>query len=249
MKVKIVHNPFPKAQSIVRKALEIFKNYGLEITDSDPDYVIAIGGDGTLLKAIKYGKPVIAVKAGRRGFLMDVEPERLECALKRLIDGDFKIQEYPLLKLNTEGINTLAFNEVGIISEQPETIILNFKSDNINFSIEGDGALISTPQGSTGWALSATGNIILDVDAIELAFINPVLSPLRSVVISSNPITIKIEDKGYNQKIRLTSDGDIVETVNTGDEIHVERAKEKAKVLRFFEINPIGGVLSGKNNI
>ncbi|MEM3331208.1 MAG: NAD(+)/NADH kinase, partial [Saccharolobus sp.] len=72
MRVKIVSKPTSQLNNIIEKIKNISTKLGFEVVDKDFDYVIAVGGDGTLLRAVKQNKPVIAVKAGRRGLLMDV---------------------------------------------------------------------------------------------------------------------------------------------------------------------------------
>jgi len=245
MRIKIVSKPSTQILEIVQKIITTAKSQGFEIDEQNPDIIIAVGGDGTLLKAIKLNKPVIAIKAGRRGFLMDVNPESIDEVFKRLKENDYKIQEYPLLETNICGFSSLAFNETGILADQPETILLTLSFLNSEIQIEGDGVLISTPQGTTGWSLSATGNILYGINAMEVAFINPVLSPLRSIVLPPTEIKVKVESKGYPQKIRVTSDGDLLKVINEGSEIKVRVSPKKAIIYRFFDIDPIRRILNG----
>ncbi|MEM4884317.1 MAG: NAD(+)/NADH kinase, partial [Saccharolobus sp.] len=83
MNIKIVSKPSPQLNSVIEKIKRISSSLGFEINEKNFDYVIAVGGDGTLLRAVKEGKPVIAVKAGRRGLLMDVSIDKIEEALTR----------------------------------------------------------------------------------------------------------------------------------------------------------------------
>ncbi|TRM80609.1 NAD(+) kinase, partial [Sulfolobus sp. A20-N-F6] len=78
MNIKIVTKPSLQTSPTVEKIAKIAENLGFNITNRDFDYVVAIGGDGTLLKAVKEGKPIITVRAGRRGLLMDIPIDRVE---------------------------------------------------------------------------------------------------------------------------------------------------------------------------
>ncbi len=246
MKINIVSKPSSQTLEIVKKVIDSAKVQGFEVDEQNPDIIIAVGGDGTLLKAIKLNKPVIAIKAGRRGFLMDVQPDSIDEVFKRLKEKDYKVQEYPLLETNICGFSALSFNETGILADQPETILLTLSFLNSEIQIEGDGALISTPQGTTGWSLSATGNILYNINAMEVAFVNPVLSPLKSVVLPPTEIRVKVESKGYPQKIRVTSDGDLIKIIREGSEISVRLSTKKAIIYRFFDIDPLRMILNGK---
>ncbi|BDC18334.1 NAD(+)/NADH kinase [Acidianus sp. HS-5] len=246
MRIKIISKPSDQILEIVHKVIDNAKIQGFVIDEQNPDIIVAIGGDGTLLKAVKLNKPVIAIKAGRRGFLMDVTPDSIDEVFKRLKEKDYRIQEYPLLETNTCGFSSLSFNETGILADQPETILLTLSFLNSEIQIEGDGALISTPQGTTGWSLSATGNILYSINAMEIAFMNPVLSPLKSVVLPPTEIKVKVESKGYPQKIRVTSDGDLLKTIREGSEISIRLSAKKAVIYRFFDIDPLRMILNGK---
>ncbi|AWR96551.1 NAD(+) kinase [Acidianus sulfidivorans JP7] len=248
MKIRIVNKPSQQVQEIIQEIIGVSKKLGYTIvTDEEPDIVMAVGGDGTLLKAIKLGKPVITVKAGRRGFLMDVEPNNISDALKRLKESKYSIEEYPMLEVKGDGFSSISFNEVGILADQPETIILDLSFLNTQISVEGDGILVSTPQGSTGWSLSATGNIIYGLKGIEIAFINPVLSPLKSIVLPFTEIYVTIRSKGYPQKVRVTSDGDIIETIPVNSKLVITESNKKGIIYRFYNTNQLRGVLCGSN--
>ncbi|ARM75030.1 NAD(+)/NADH kinase [Acidianus manzaensis] len=248
MKVKIVSKPSQQVQQITQKIVEISRQLGFTIVNNEePDVIIAVGGDGTLLKAIKLGKPVITVKAGRRGFLMDIEPNSIEDALKRLKASNYTIEEYPLLEVKGDGFSSLSFNEIGILADQPETIVLDLSFLETELTVEGDGVLISTPQGSSGWSLSATGSVIYGLKGLEIALVNPVLSPLRSIIIPFTEIYVTIKSKGYPQKIRITADGDIIETLPTNSKIVIKESNKKGIIYRFYKTNLLRGILCGSN--
>ncbi|ACP34189.1 NAD(+) kinase [Sulfolobus islandicus Y.G.57.14] len=244
MRVKIVSKPTSQLNNIIEKIKNISTKLGFEVVDKDFDYVIAVGGDGTLLRAVKQNKPVIAVKAGRRGLLMDVPVDKFEEALLRLKKGDYEEEEYMLLEMIYNDKVELGFNEVGILYDRPEAIKVGISFDTERVSVEGDGVLVSTPQGSSGWGMSATNSLLYkDLSAIEIIFVNPIFYYLRSVVIPPKPLTLRLEDKGYPQTARAVVDGEVVTLIKTNQEITVRVSQRKAKILRFFKLDLIGEVL------
>ncbi len=249
MKVKIVSKPTPNVEEIKGRIEKLATKYGLVLTDEDPDVVIAVGGDGTLLKAIRYFKPIVAVKAGRRGFMMDVLPENLESAFYRLINREYVTEEYMLLETEVDGIKALAFNEIGVLYDKPEALKINVKFLEDSIVFEGDGVLVSTPQGSSAWSFSISGNYVYKVDALEVCLVNPILTPLKSVVIPPINVRLTVMDKGYPQTARVVSDGEVIAKIHTNSEIEVRVSDKKAKILRFYRIDPIQGILNGKRDI
>lgn len=244
MNIKIVSKPSPQVYSTVEKIKEIAKKLGFEIDNKNFDYVIAVGGDGTLLRAVKEGKPVITVKAGRRGLLMDVPLDKIEDVLLRLKKGDYREEEYMLLEIITDNKIELAFNEAGILYDRPEAIKVGISFDNERVSVEGDGVLVSTPQGSSGWGLSITSSLLYkDLQAIEIIFVNPIFYYLRSVIIPPKILTLKLEDKGYMQTARVVVDGEIATLIKTNQQIIIRPSQTKAKILRFYNLDLIGEVL------
>ncbi|BBG25314.1 NAD(+)/NADH kinase [Sulfuracidifex tepidarius] len=241
MKFKIVNKPSQTVLELVERVKKEGMEKGFVYTDDeDADLVIAIGGDGTLLRAVKEGKPIVGVKAGRRGFLMDVPKERVGEIFDRLKEGDYKEEEYLLIEGDYNGRKIRAFNEIGIMFDRPESIQLSVKFRSTEIIVEGDGILISTPQGSSGWSMSITRNLICSkLNVLEVVFVNPIYQPLRSVVVDAIPIKVRMLDKGYVQTARIVADGEVFSTIKTREELVVSPVNEKAKVFRFFDLDPV----------
>ncbi len=241
MKFKIISKPSQTVLELVEKVKKEGIEKGFTYTDNgDADFVVAIGGDGTLLRAVKEGKPIVGVKAGRRGFLMDVPKERVGEIFDRLKEGDYKEEEYLLIEGDYNGKKIRAFNEIGVMFDRPEAIQLSARFGSTEITVEGDGILISTPQGSSGWSMSITRNLICSkLDVLEVVFVNPIYQPLRSIVVDAVPITVKMLDKGYIQTARIVADGEVFSTIRTNEELTIFPLKTKAKVLRFFDLDPV----------
>ncbi len=247
MKVRIVKKHSQEAEEIAKKVENIGNKYGLEFVDSNEDLIIAIGGDGTFLRAVKDGKPVIGIKAGKKSILLDVPPIEIEETIRRLVKGDYKVEEYPLLQYRTWKVSGISFNEVGILLERPITIYGSVSVNSTRILFEGDGVLISTPQGNWSWGFSITGTFILgNTNVVQISFMNLMKSNLKSLIVPiDSKITIKLENKGIPQSVQLVSDGEVVAHLRTGEdeELIVEKSDKKAIVYRFYEIDPITGVV------
>lgn len=144
-----------------------------------------IGGDGTLLTAARYlaqfDIPLIGVNLGRLGFLVDISPTDATARLDEMLDGRYSAEERFILRAKvwrSSGIvyQQTAINEVVVHSRSATSMIEIETSINGAFlnSQRSDGLIVSTPTGSTAYALSAGGPILAPtLKAIVLAPINP----------------------------------------------------------------------------
>lgn len=139
MKFKIINKPSEAVLKIAESVRKIGIEKGFDYTDNDADFVIAIGGDGTLLRAIREGKPIVGVKAGRRGFLMDVPKERIEEVFDRIRSGDFKEEKYILLEGEFNGKKVKAFNEIGVMFDRPEPYKFKPSSEEMRYQLKEMG--------------------------------------------------------------------------------------------------------------
>jgi NAD+ kinase len=190
--------------------------------------------------------PIIAVKAGRRNHLLDIDPKNIGKAFDMLIDGRYKKAEYPMIEAKYRNRTMIAFNEIGITSAQPQSIIVGLKYGKDSLRLEGDGVLVSTPQGSTGWAFSANG-VYLDSrsEAFILTVLNPVMNPLRSIVIPEVDIELELHDKGYLEHVNIVVDGMIAGKMNRNNKIKIKKSSNKTVIYRFFSTDPIKEMLKG----
>lgn len=159
------------------------------------DVAIVVGGDGTLLTTarslIEHDIPLIGVNLGRLGFLVDISPEQAVSQIDAILGGDFQLEERPLLCTRVWRNGTVVHEQVSV----NEVVIHSWNATSmieIETSIDGvflnsqraDGLIISTPTGSTAYALSAGGPILHpDLNALVLAPINPHTLTNRPIVI------------------------------------------------------------------
>jgi NAD+ kinase len=148
-----------------------------EGTAEDCDLIVAIGGDGTTLAAIRAGvaagRPVLPVACGSLGILTSVEAPKLVVATERFGRGEWTPRLLPALDIAREaGPPLLAFNDVAIVRGGVGQVRVTAEVDDRVFArIAGDGCIVSTPVGSSAYALAA-GGPLLDPD-IEALLITP----------------------------------------------------------------------------
>lgn len=226
----MVTKPSSKAEEIANRLRQQAKSLGMEESE-DPEVIFSVGGDGTLLKAVKFGLPVVSIRGGRRGHLVDVPPERTEEILKRLMEGDFSYEHYQLLEIEGE----VVFNEVAVVSEEAETIILSVTMRDSKVEFEGDGVMVSTPQGSSGWSLSAGGPLVdSKCDVMLVTSMNPVMCPVKSYVFRRERANVRMGNKGYVQRAKVYIDGEFWRFIKSEEGFDVLPSERSATVIRFF---------------
>lgn len=159
------------------------------------DFVISIGGDGTILRsANEIGKlsiPVIGLNKGRLGFLANSAVENINSILNRLKKNDFKISERTIIQSNFDNKMCFALNEISVSRKNTTSLItIDTKlNDQYLNTYWADGLIISTPTGSTGYSLSCGGPIIMPDSK------NLVLTPIAPHNLNARPLVISDEKK------------------------------------------------------
>ncbi len=167
-KVALVVNPFSRrAELLMKKIIFLLEMRGIEVLPQhlagESDLVISIGGDGTLIRALHMteGKvPVIGVKDGTFGILVEITEDKLEKSLTRLFSGDFEVID--ACSVEVSGVQERAFNEVLLAHpSRGKTVKLTICIDGVEFNrFMADGLIAATPFGSWAYSLSVGGPII-----------------------------------------------------------------------------------------
>lgn len=199
------------------------------------DAVIVLGGDGTLLYASRIFRflnvPVIGFNLGRLGFIMEHNIEDFEKVINDFINKKLIIKK----RMKVDGIilengenvfEEEALNEIVINKGAPSRMIelSIFINNSFVTRYRADGAIISTPTGSTGYTISAGGPIVHpDLDSIILSPICPHALNIRPIVLpKTSTIDIRIETS--NVECYATYDGQIVRPFNSGSILRVQRS-------------------------
>ncbi len=206
------------------------------------DLAIVIGGDGTLLNAARSlaesGVAVLGVNLGRLGFLVDVSPEEMSGQLDRILVGDFTEEQRTLLHMTvTRGGKVLdesaALNDVVVHKKDIARMIeLDTYIDghflNTNRS---DGLIISTPTGSTAYALSGGGPILHPrLNAITLVPICPHTLSYRPIVLHDESTIEVIIHKG-TPEATVSCDGQVNQSLEADDLITVRKHEHALRLL------------------
>ncbi|WP_350344679.1 NAD(+)/NADH kinase [Proteinivorax tanatarense] len=182
------------------------------------ELILVLGGDGTFLSiARQYATtkiPMLGVNIGNLGFLTEVEVKDLEETIYKIDSGKYKIENRDMVfaRVYRDGKvieTTRALNEITIAKGPLARIIQchTYVDDVFLDTYSGDGVIVSTPTGSTGYSLSAGGPIIApNVSSMVISPICPHSLHARSVVVS-NKSNVKVRLKDLNQEVMLTVDG------------------------------------------
>lgn len=222
------------------------------IIPENVDCMLVLGGDGTILRAVRDVKelhiPILGVNLGTLGYMTEVEPEQIDEALERLINGDFSYEERMMLMAVTKTADGTkaqqwALNDV-VISRSGSLQINDFNiyvNGQFLKKYSADGVIITTPTGSTGYNLSAGGPIAAPVT--ELMMITPICPHTfnqRSIILSpQDEIVIEIPAgrEGKNQQLEASFDGNGQMLLNTGDKITITKSERKAVFLKLNKIS------------
>ncbi|MDR1992649.1 MAG: NAD(+)/NADH kinase [Nitrososphaerota archaeon] len=217
------------------------KEQFIPLTEMKTDFIIAIGGDGTILRAAitapKPEPPLLTVNMGVRGFLTEVEPQDTYNAVDRILNGQYRIEKSTKMAVRT-GKETLpdALNDVVISTGEPSKILYTeiCKNGNPILKCHADGLIVSTQTGSTGYSLSAGGPVLdHEVDAFVLTPICS-LSVFHSLVFpTDSTLTFNVLKP---EKMLVLIDGNYRKQIST-DELTVEVTKSK-NVTSFIRFEP-----------
>lgn len=213
------------------------------------DYVISLGGDGTMLETLEFvrksGIPVLGVNTGRLGFLATVYKNDFEKAIQLLTKEKFTLDKRELIELDT---TTACFNEVNYalneftIHKKESGAMINVDTyvDGIFLnSYFADGLIVSTPTGSTAYSLSCGGPIMVpDSDNFIITPIAPHNLNVRPIVISNNK-TVSFKVSGRNDSFNVSLDSR-TKTIKNESELTIRKADFRFNMVNlegqhFFE--------------
>nr|WP_144424801.1 NAD(+) kinase [Acinetobacter equi] len=206
------------------------------------DLVIVVGGDGSLLHAaralVKYNTPVIGINRGRLGFLTDIKPTEVLFKLDQVLQGQFQLDRRFLLEMEIRSkgesiYEAIALNDVVLHSGKSVHMIdfdLHIDGQYV-YRQHSDGLIVSTPTGSTAYALSGGGPILHpSMDAIALVPMHPHTLSSRPIVVGGQS-EIKIEIKENRVLPMVSADGQHSVSLSIGDSLHIRKHPYKLNLL------------------
>jgi NAD+ kinase len=199
------------------------------------DLAIVVGGDGTFLSAVRsladYGTPVLGINLGRLGFLVDISPVNMLENLQQILDGQYVdesrfLLEAEVIRSGETVAQADAFNDV-VVHIRDVARMIEFETyingQFVNFQ-RSDGLVISTPTGSTAYALSSGGPLLhATLDAMVLVPICPHTLSNRPLVVNANSTVEIIIGDSKQTTSQVTFDGQTAFDVIAGDKIVVRK--------------------------
>ena len=204
-----------------------------DISGLSADIAVVIGGDGTVLRTVRQLKkqiPIVGINRGHVGFLTELDPDEAKSHIELIEEGRYVIEERMRLHVLVDGEYAGdALNEAVIATSRPAKIlhfIINI--DGVPAErFRADGIIVSTPTGSTGYAMSAGGPI---VDPWTDNFL---IIPLAPYYLSSRPHVVSsrrnlIVEFDSPNPADLVLDGQHITELSNGSEISFEKSSEPA---------------------
>ncbi|MGN0164491.1 MAG: NAD(+)/NADH kinase [Candidatus Ornithomonoglobus sp.] len=207
------------------------------------DVMLVIGGDGTLLRvAARCARnkiPALGINLGKVGFLTEVEISEMESSLNKLLNGEYITEKRMLLKISVNGERGgyHALNDVVVSKpEGMKLISLDLFTDGelVNHYI-GDGLIIATPTGSTGYSISAGGPVV--DPGMSLYIATPICAHMlsvRSAILSAEKeITLRLGSDYVDNSAIITTDGERQRFISADDEVRITKSDYQFELIRI----------------
>ena len=213
-----------------------------ELKTVNPDYIITLGGDGTLLEATILIQdlqiPILGINLGRLGFLAGVEKKNTEDAIAHLLKGNYNVEERTMLYLESNydlfdgkkfALNDFTLHKMDTSSMITITAYINGDQLNAYWS---DGIIVATPTGSTAYSLSCGGPIIFPGSGnFVLTPVAPHNLNVRPIVISDSTV-ISFEIEGRSENFLCTLDSRF-ETINMKHQLAVRKCDFTTRLIQI----------------
>lgn len=223
--------------------LNIDKGYTPAQIAEQADFIIVLGGDGTLISVARLvgrkSTPILAVNLGNLGFLTEITVKEIFPVMERILAGDYSLEERMMIKatIYRDGKKITeysALNDV-VISKGSIARIIDIETtidDQFLTLYRVDGLIFSTPTGSTGYSLAAAGPIAYPtLKAIIITPICPFTLNNRPIIIPDDSkvrITLKTENVDY----LLTMDGQVAYELKAEDTVTIEKATTVTRLIK-----------------
>jgi NAD+ kinase len=207
------------------------------------DLVIVVGGDGTLLHAArvlsKQNIPLLGINLGRLGFLVDISPDEMIQSLNEILNGQYEQECRFLLEVSmgdesSGKQNILAFNDV-VLHKWNIARMIEFQTyvdDQLVNDQRSDGLIVSTPTGSTAYALSGGGPLLHpSLNAIVMVPICPHTLSNRPIVVDGDSMIEIRLDPSHAEDVQITCDGQATIPAMPGEVIHIRKSAQSVRLI------------------
>jgi len=206
----------------------------------DSDMIIALGGDGTILRTARFvgihEKPILGINLGKLGFLAEVSLDELEECFVDIVAGRYIVEERMMLQAKATGLppTFVALNDI-VIDKYGTSRVMNIETyvnKDYLATYAADGIIVSTPTGSTAYSLANGGPIVTpDCRAMTIGPICPHTLTARPVIVpEDSAITVKIAAAANN--VHVTADGQLEKLFDVPLSITISKAPFRARLVR-----------------
>lgn len=246
----------PKAKNIALSVREFLSNHQVDVVVADPqadlidcpplssvppekvDFIISMGGDGTILQLVHtyphLDAPILGINLGSLGFMADIPTSDIYPSLQDLLDGAYRVQTRTMMEgTNSQGESSFAVNDIVFHrASNPSLVDLAVHVDGgyLN-TFSADGVIVSTPSGSTAYSLAAGGPIITpEIDAVALTPISPHTISNRPIILMPEK-EMQVQYLSQHNPVEVTIDGYAKYSMQTGDVFHIRRSQRKFRLI------------------
>ena len=212
-------------------------------TEGAVDAVVALGGDGTFLRAVHECPevPVLGLNLGGLGYLASVEERDFTSALEKLATGRYQISERRMIEVDGR---FAALNDIVVAREMSgHSLRLDLEADGrLVTRYMADGLVFATPTGSTAYSLAAGGPVLMpDSGNMVVTPISPHALGVRPLVVCDSvrfTVTACSRTAGNAVKVGVYSDGANVLTLGEGKSVVVSKSEQTAKIIELEGYDP-----------
>lgn len=216
---------------------------GVELVDGDDvDLSVALGGDGTMLRALHRflgtPVPVIGVNFGRIGFLTSIPADALESGLARVFAGDYRVVELATIAACVGGQPRDAVNDVVVTSSLPGRMVeLGATLGGEDLGVTAcDGLICATPSGSTAYNLSNGGPVLMrGLDAMAITYVAPHALHTRPLVVEPG-LGLEIVNRTPDVAVTVLVDGQRIDELAPDQSLTVDVGRQRAKLALLPEV-------------
>jgi len=214
----------------------LFGRPGMPIEDMDVDVRITVGGDGTILRSLqRTNAPILGINAGALGFLTEVTEPFLSAGIDRLLSGDYFVEDRIKVATKVAGTRLYDATNESVVHTAHVAKIRHFHvyvDDQLAMDVRADGIIVSTPTGSTCYAMSVGGPVIDPrMDAFVIAPMAPFKFATRPLVV---PSTSRIQLELSRPKPCLcVIDGQHEHPLEGDEPTEFSRAEARSRFVRF----------------
>ena len=196
--------------------------------DGDTDLAVVLGGDGTILTALRMfaGRkaPVFAINYGAIGFLSTIDHGGLEDGMRRALEGDYELLPMPALAASVGGERRIGVNDISFHRRANARVAeLEYHVQHEQLGrVRCDGLVVSTPVGSTGYNLANGGPVLAwGVEGYVVSFIAPHTLTARALVVAPSD-TLTVENTSDRDEVSISTDGRTVGELGPGERVDVD---------------------------